>query len=290
MNRNKTIILSDSDLEKYKNKCIDCNKLNDFINKTIKGDSFEVLSKLPEKCVDLLIVDPPYNLRKKYNNFTFNELSDDAYKEYTEKWIKLVKPLLKDTGTIYVCCDWKSSLIIGNVLKDYFLVQNRITWREKGRYLLIPGASKNWKNDTEDIWFATNSEKYTFNLNSVKIRKKVSEDGNFRDTCPSNFWDDITVPFLSMSENTTHPTQKSEKLIAKLILASSNENDVILDPFVGSGTTSVVAKKLNRKYIGIEMDNYYCALTEYRLDKANIDTSIQGYKNGIFFERNYNNK
>lgn len=102
MNRNKTIILSDCDIEKYKNKCIDCNNLNDFLNKTIKGDSFEVLSKLPEKCVDLLIVDPPYNLRKKYNNFTFNELSDDAYKEYTENWVKLVKPLLKDNGQIYV--------------------------------------------------------------------------------------------------------------------------------------------------------------------------------------------
>lgn len=180
-------------------------------------------------------------------------------------------------------------------------MQNRITWqREKGR-----GAKTNWKNGMEDIWFATNSEKYTFNLNSVKIRKKViapykidgkpkdwneSEDGNFRDTCPSNFWDDITIPFWSMPENTTHPTQKPEKLIAKLILASSNENDVILDPFVGSGTTSVVAKKLNRKYIGIEMDDYYCALTEYRLDKANDDKQIQGYKNGIFFERNFDSK
>ena len=113
----------------------------------------------------------------------------------------------------------------------------------------------------EDIWFATLSNKYTFNVDDVKIRRKViapyriegkpkdwteTEDGNFRDTCPSNFWDDISVPYWSMSENTAHPTQKPEKLIAKLILASSNADDFIFDPFLGSGTTSVVAKKLGR--------------------------------------------
>ena len=109
----------------------------------------------------------------------------------------------------------------------------------------------------EDIWFATNSNNYRFNLDAVKIRKKViapyridgkpkdwakTENGNYRDTCPSNFWDDITISFWSMAENTAHPTQKSEKLIAKIMLASSSKGDVVFDPFLGSGTTSVVAK------------------------------------------------
>jgi site-specific DNA-methyltransferase (adenine-specific) len=89
-----------------------------------------------------------------------------------------------------------------------------------------------------------------------------------------------------MPENTDHPTQKPEKLIAKLILASSKENDFVFDPFLGSGTTAVVAKKLNRHYSGIEINPTYCLYTEKRLLKANTDKSIQGYENGVFLERN----
>ena len=152
----------------------------------------------------------------------------------------------------------------------------------------------------EDIWYCVLSDEFTFNLDKVKIRRKVlapykengvakdwfeTDKGKFRDTCPSNFWDDVTVPYWSMSENTPHPTQKPEKLIAKLILASSNEGDLVLDPFAGSGTTAVVAKKLNRKFIAIEQNKDYCALTQKRLEMANADTSIQGY-NGVFMERN----
>ena len=227
----------------------------------------------------------------------FSKTSEEEYKNYTIQWLNVVKPLLKLTGSIYVCCDWESSLIIGNVLKDMFIVRNRITWqREKGR-----GAKANWKNGMEDIWFATNSNQYTFNLNDVKIRRKViapyrvdgnpkdwleTEEGNYRNTCPSNFWDDITIPFWSMSENTAHPTQKSEKLIAKIILASSNKNDVVFDPFLGSGTTSVTAKKLGRHYVGIEKDKQYCLWAEQRLEMAQTNSQIQGYENGIFKERN----
>ena len=153
----------------------------------------------------------------------------------------------------------------------------------------------------EDIWFATNGNDYTFNLDAVKIRKKViapyrvdgkpkdwveSESGKYRDTCPSNFWDDITIPFWSMAENTAHPTQKSEKLIAKIMLASSLEGDIVFDPFLGSGTTSVVAKKLKRHYLGIEIEAQYCVWVEQRLAMAECDKEIQGYSNGVFWDRN----
>ena len=113
-----------------------------------------------------------------------------------------------------------------------------------------------------------------------------TENGNYRNTYPSNFWDDISIPYWSMPENTAHPTQKPEKLFAKLILASSNKGDIILDPFLGSGTTSVVAKKLGRHYIGIEQNPLYCSWAEYRLELANTDKNIQGYTNGVFWERN----
>jgi site-specific DNA-methyltransferase (adenine-specific) len=110
--------------------------------------------------------------------------------------------------------------------------------------------------------------------------------GNFRDTHPSNIWTDVTVPFWSMPENTDHPTQKPEKLLAKIILASTNAGDRILDPFAGSGTTAVVAKKLGRHFTAIEADEDYCLLAAKRLQIAEHDTTIQGFENGVFWERN----
>ena len=299
--RNKTIDTPLSEGAIYLNRCVTItekqNSLINVLDKTILGDTFSVCSFLPPDSVDLIIADPPYNLTKSFNGTTFSKKKDSDYEEYTRQWLRAVKPLLKDTGSIYVCCDWETSLIIGKVLGEFFCVRNRITWqREKGR-----GAKKNWKNGMEDIWFATNSNNFTFNLDAVKIRKKVvapyrvdgkpkdwmeSESGNYRDTCPSNFWDDITIPFWSMAENTAHPTQKSEKLIAKIILASSSDADVIFDPFLGSGTTSVVAKKLNRHFLGIEIEPQYCVWAEQRLAIAEDDTEIQGYVDGVFWERN----
>ena len=298
--RNKTIDISVEEGKEYLKKCMVLEKkaeLSEILDKTILGNTLEILSLLPENSVDLLIVDPPYNLDKDFHGNKFKKTSDKIYEEYTENWIKLVKPLLKNNATIYVCCDWLSSSAIFMVLNKYFQVQNRITWqREKGR-----GALTNWKNGMEDIWFATNSNKYTFNVEAVKVRRSViapykedgkpkdweeTKEGRFRNTYPSNFWDDISIPYWSMPENTAHPTQKSEKLLAKLILASSNEGDVVLDPFLGSGSTSVTAKKLGRHYIGIEQNEQYCVWAEKRLHMAETDKTIQGYADGVFWERN----
>lgn len=298
--RNKTLDISLEEGMDYFSRCLSENSTlnkNNIINKTICGDTFAIMPKLPRCFVDLLIVDPPYNLSKNYHGSKFAAASDAEYAKYTNKWIKQILPLLKPNASLYVCCDWKSSLIIGTVLKKYFNVRNRITWqREKGR-----GAKANWKNGMEDIWFATISDDYTFNLDAVKVRKKVlapykengkpkdweeTADGKYRNTCPSNFWDDISIPYWSMPENTAHPTQKPEKLIAKLILASSNKGDIVFDPFAGSGTTSVTAKKLGRKFVGIEQNKTYCVWSEKRLEKADTDKTIQGYTDGIFWERN----
>ena len=299
--KNKTIDLTKDEGYKYLQKCIKITdkvkEIKEIKNKTILGDTFKMLPLLPDNFVDLLIVDPPYNLSKNYEEHEFKAMNDKEYREYTNLWIDSVKHCLKPTASIYVCCDWKSSMTIGNILQKHFKIQNRITWqREKGR-----GAETNWKNGMEDIWFATNGNNYTFNLDAVKIRRKVvapykdndkpkdweeTKDGNFRNTYPSNFWDDISIPYWSMPENTTHPTQKPEKLIAKLILASSNKGDIVLDPFLGSGTTSVVCKKLDRNYVGIEQNERYCIYCEKRLEMAEKDKKIQGYTDGVFWERN----
>ena len=296
--RNRTISLDRTETTHYSNMCVSFDTI-DFANSgIIRGDALDILPGLPRAFIDLLIVDPPYNLNKTFGASSFKKMGDVEYRTFTEKWIASIKPLLKSMATIYVCCDWESSLIIGSVLQEHFTVQNRITWqREKGR-----GANRNWKNSMEDIWFATVSPKtFTFNVNDVKMRRKViapykvdgkpkdwieSDFGNFRDTFPSNFWDDISVPYWSMPENTDHPTQKPEKLIAKLILASSNPGDMVFDPFLGSGTTVVVAKKLGRRYFGIEIEETYCALTQKRLEIADNDADIQGFSDGVFWERN----
>ena len=301
--RNKTIDFSVDEGKAYLDKCISIHSpktLEEVIDKTILGDTLESSLHLPQKSIDLVIADPPYNLDKDFNGNKFKKMSYEEYEEYTEKWLLAILPLMKDNASIYVCCDWQSSGPIEKVLRKHLVVRNRITWqREKGR-----GAMTNWKNGMEDIWFATKSNDYTFNVNDVKIRRKViapykadgkpkdweeTEDGKFRDTYPSNFWDDISIPYWSMPENTAHPTQKPEKLLAKLILASSNIEDVIFDPFLGSGSTSVTAKKLGRHYIGIEQNPQYCAWCEKRLETAEQDKTIQGYTNGVFWERNTNN-
>lgn len=297
--KNKTLYITDNLIKSYATKCLKIeNKIKNIEtikNKTIIGSSFEILKMIPTDSVDLVVTDPPYNIEKKFNQESFKRMIDADYIKWLDIWIKELRRILKNTGSIYICCDWNSSPLVWSVMKKYFIVRNRITWeREKGRASL-----KNWKNNIEDIYFATVSDDYTFNLNKVMIKKDVLapyRDGNgnakdwflengkkYRLTAPSNVWTDITIPYWSMKENTEHPTQKPEKLIAKLILASSNENDLVLDPFLGSGTTSVVAKKLKRNYIGIEIDTGYASICEKRLE--DINETIQGYNGKYFLAR-----
>lgn len=299
--RNRTIELNDAEIKRFREKLIKVNKnvsLEEIENKTVCQDMFEVLDYLPDQFVDLAFVDPPYNLNKTFNLTSFKKMESDKYERWLDSWMSKMIRILKPQASVYICGDWKSSGAIFNVARKYFQIQNRITWeREKGR-----GAKSNWKNCSEDIWFCTLSKDYYFNIEAVKLKRKVlapyrnekgepkdweeEESGRYRITYPSNIWFDITVPFWSMPENTDHPTQKPEKLLAKIILASSRPADMVFDPFLGSGTTSVVAKKLGRRYLGIEIDEYYCCLAEKRLEMAEKDTSIQGYSDGVFWERN----
>ncbi len=299
--RNKTLVLNDGEKsfsEEYVISIEEKVQPKDVENKVLHQDVFGTLDLLPNNFVNLVFADPPYNIDKKFNDVTFKKMDIQSYEEYTEKWISRLKDKLTYDASIYVCGDWRSSSALYTVLNKYFKVRNRITFeREKGR-----GAKTNYKNCSEDIFFCTNSDAYTFNVETIKLRKKVvapyRENGKpkdwefgpgsigYRDTFPSNVWTDITIPFWSMKENTEHPTQKPEKLLAKILLASSNEDDIVFDPFLGSGTTSVVAEKLNRKHVGIEIDKQYCLIAQKRLRQARKDKCIQGYVDGIFWERN----
>ena len=298
---NRTLTLEPQEVEGLKNRLLTESNISaetDIVNRTLNGDILKMLEFVPDGFADLIIIDPPYNLSKNFNGMKFASRSQEGYDEYLATWFPAVCKKLKSNGSLYICGDWKCTSSLQRAVERELTVLNRITWqREKGR-----GAKSNWKNGMEDIWFAVkNPADYYFDVEAVKMKRKVlapyktdgkpkdwdeESEGNFRLTYPSNFWDDISVPFWSMPENTDHPTQKPEKLYAKLILASSRPGDIVFDPFLGSGTASVVAKKLGRRFCGIEQNEEYCLWTEKRLALAETDKSIQGYSDGVFWERN----
>lgn len=300
-NMNRTLKINDCDIPLLKKHITTLDSLKatgDFLDKTINANLFDALPILPNKFADLIIADPPYNMDKDFGDINFTKKTKDDYKAYIMSWLPLVCKKLKDNGSLYLCGDWKTSYILQECLTECLTVINRITWqREKGR-----GAKANWKNSMEDIWFSVkNKNDYYFDIEAVKIKRKVlapykengepkdwqkEKEGSFRLTCPSNFWDDITVPFWSMKENTDHPTQKAEKLYAKLILASCKKEGIVFDPFLGSGTAAVVAKKLGRHYCGVEINTQYCYYAAKRLLWAKNDKTIQGFCDGVFWERN----
>lgn len=302
---NRTLTLSASEQAHYAQRLLTLSGAaspHQLENRLINQDLFTLLDWLPSSWVDVLFLDPPYNLTKTFHRTTFARRSVEAYQEWLESWLSKLLVTLKPTASVYICGDWRSSAAIHMAAQKRLVVRNRITWeREKGR-----GAKANWKNCSEDIWFCTVSDTYTFNVDAVKLRRQVlapytdpnqkpkdweqTDQGNYRLTHPSNIWNDLTVPFWSMPENTDHPTQKPEKLLAKIILASSQPGDMIFDPFAGSGTALVVAKKLNRRYAGVEIDHTYCCLAEKRLALADQNPTIQGYSDGIFWERNSRQK
>ncbi len=298
--RNRTLTCTEAELTSLSLDLLRLTKPVDqktLTNRIINQDINKALPFLPTAFADLLILDPPYNLTKNYNGNVFHSHNAEDYTAWFDQMLSSLLPLLRPEASLYVCSDWKTSNLIFPVLDKYLYVRNRITWeREKGR-----GAKTNWKNNTEDIWFCTVSDSYHFDVDAVKLKRKViapykengkpkdwneEKNGNYRLTHPSNVWTDITIPFWSMPENTDHPTQKPEKLIAKLILASSKLGDFVLDPFLGSGTTAVVAKKLDRRFCGIELDREYCCWAAKRLELTALDPKIQGYADGVFWERN----
>lgn len=297
--RNRTLSVSPEEYSVLKKRLVrHIDSATDLRDKTVCANLMDIIDGLPEGIADLMIIDPPYNLSKDFGTIKFKAMSTSDYLVYLRSWLPKLLRSLKPDGSLYICGDWRSTAALQQVLDENMHVMNRITWqREKGR-----GSSRNWKNSMEDIWFAVKDKRhYYFDAEAVKVRRQVlapyrqdgipkdweeTADGNFRMTYSSNFMDDISVPFWSMPENTDHPTQKPEKLIAKLILASCPEGGLVLDPFLGSGTTSVVARKLNRRFLGIEINEEYCAWAEKRLAMAMEDNSIQGYSNGIFHSRN----
>ncbi|MEM7347298.1 MAG: DNA methyltransferase, partial [Chloroflexota bacterium] len=162
--RNRTLTLTDEEVALYKSRVVAGGEAlpiaKEILDKTICHDLLEVITRLPKQFVDLLFIDPPYNLTKSFNGRSFNQMSLDSYEAWLDSWLAPLVQILKPTASIYICGDWQSTAAIQRVAARHFTIRNRITWeREKGR-----GAKSNWKNASEDIWFCTMSNAYTFNV------------------------------------------------------------------------------------------------------------------------------
>jgi site-specific DNA-methyltransferase (adenine-specific) len=226
----------------------------------LTGDCLEKLKSIQNETIDLIILDPPYNL------------SMDSWDRFTsEKYIRLLelvsnecKRVIKNTGSLWCFSGWSSVEVVRQQFGRNFKLRNWIIWdRIKGR-----GAKTNFISTREDILWFTKSDDYTFNKQSSTIKKKTGGMGKkngdaFRKL--SNVWTDISPIVPWSKERMAHPTQKPVKLIERIIKVSSNENDVILDPFAGSGTTGVACKNLNRNFILIEKEPEYIDIINKRL-------------------------
>jgi modification methylase len=248
--------------------------MSKFINKIVNGNSLEILKNIPNKTFDLVFADPPYNLQIKENlnrpdNSKVNGVNDkwDKFKNFKEydnfckKWLSECKRILKDNGSIWVIGSYHNIFRIGYHIQnlDYWIL-NDVIWKKNNPMPNFKGTRFTNAHETL-IWASKNKKsKYTFNYNSLKC---LNDDLQMRS--------DWTLPICSGSERIKkngkkiHSTQKPESLLHRVILASTNKGDLIFDPFLGTGTTAVVAKKIGRNYFGIEKEKKYFKAAEQRL-------------------------
>ena len=230
----------------------------------IFGDALVELKKLPNFSVDLIVADPPYNLGKDYGK-TKDNLEKKEYLEFSKEWLSECNRLLKPNGTIYIFMGIRFISYIYQILEDDLGLdfQNWIVWH----YTQGLGKKKGFSSRHDDILVFSKGNSPKFNLDDIRIPQKFYRKiNNMRGANPGNVWEFSHVHYCNENRQ-DHPTQKPEGLIERIVLASSDENDLVLDPFSGSGTTLRVCQQLNRNGIGIEIHQEYVDLTHDRLSK-----------------------
>jgi DNA modification methylase len=238
-------------------------------NYLICGDAAEEMAKQPVSSVDLVIADPPYNLGKDYGN---NQDSRDwrAYTAFTNAWLTQAIRVLKPTGALYVFMGVRFISRLFLMLEEEFQLHFNgwITWH----YTQGMGRKRGFSPRHEDILYFTKSAAFTFNLEAVRVPQKFFRlRNNMKGANPGDVWQFSHVHYCS-AEREAHPTQKPEGLIERIIRSSSNPGDLVLDPFVGSGTSCRVADVLGRRWIGMDINPDYVAMSQRR-----IDASLQGF-------------
>ena len=251
-------------------------------HEVIHGDALDVLPTLPDLSIDLIFADPPYNIGKKYVGFTDKWPSDEAYLEWCEQWLGLCIQKLKPHGTMYVMASTQSMPMLDLYLRKRMHILSRIVWRYDSSGVQ---ARKYYGSLYEPILHCVkDSKNYTFNADQIMVEAKTGARRKLIDyrkevpavynskKVPGNVWYFPRVRYR-MEEYEEHPSQKPEALLERIILASSNEGDTVLDPFAGTFTTCAVAKRLGRKTIGIEQQEDYVKIG---LRRVGIQTTYNG--------------
>jgi site-specific DNA-methyltransferase (adenine-specific) len=230
----------------------------------LEGDAISLLKKINTNSVDVVIADPPYNLGKDYGN-NHDQKTFDEYMEFSRNWIKEARRILKDTGTIYIFMGVRFISYLYSLLEEEynFIFNSWITWH----YTQGLGKTKGFSPRHDDILMFTKTDEYKFILDEIRIPQKYYRSvNNMRGANPGDVWMFSHVHYCNKNRQ-NHPTQKPEGLVERMVLASSEEGDMIVDPFSGSGTTLRVCQQLNRNCIGIELNPEYVQLTKERLEQ-----------------------
>ena len=235
------------------------------INIEIKcGDSIDLLKEMPSNSVNLIVADPPYNLGKDYGN-NHDLKGFDDYLEFTKQWTKEAKRVLTEDGTIYVFMGVRFISYLYDILdrEQELHFNSWVVWN----YTQGLGKTKGFSPRHDDILVFNKSKKFKFNLDDVRVPQKYYRArNNMRGANPGDVWNFSHVHYSNPNRQ-NHPTQKPEGLIERMVLASSDEQDIVLDPFSGSGTTLRVCQQLNRNGVGFELNPEYVEMTENRLSK-----------------------
>jgi len=229
----------------------------------ICGDAIEEMKKLPDGTIRLIVTDPPYNLNKNYGN-NQDKLEFDAYIDFSRQWLTEAKRVLTDDGTIYIFMGMRYISYIFNILEQELNMtfNSWITWF----YTQGIGKTKGFSPRHDDILMFTKSSKnFVFHLDNIRVPQKFYRSvNNMRGANPGNVWEFSHMHYCNKNRK-KHPTQKPEGLYERMILASSDPGDVVLDPFVGSGTALRVCQQTDRSGIGFDMNPEYVAMTKERL-------------------------
>lgn len=224
-------------------------------------DAIKGMKTLPDNSVDLIVTDPPYNLKKDYGN-SIDHKEWDEYENFTKEWLDECQRVLKNSGSIYIFMGVRFISTLFKLMEERkFLFNGWIVWH----YTQGMGRKKGFSPRHEDILYFTKSDNYTFNLENVRIPQKYFRKRNNMDGAnPGDVWQFSHVHY-SHPDRQNHPTQKPTAVMERIIKASSNPDDVVLDPFVGSGTSCVVAKSLGRKWIGFDLNPEYIEMSRNRM-------------------------
>ena len=232
--------------------------------KILHGDCITLMKGMGNETVDLIVTDPPYNLFKDYGNDS-DRRSHDEYLLFTRQWLSEAKRILKNTGTIYLFMGVRYISYIYEILEKElgFIFNSWVTWY----YTQGIGKTRGFSPRHDDILMFTKTKDFTFNLDDVRVPQKYYRSiNNMRGANPGNVWEFSHVHYCQENRQ-NHPTQKPEALFERMILASSNESDLVFDPFCGSGTALRVCQQTKRKGIGIETNEDYVEMIKNRLSK-----------------------